>query len=59
MTFGFVSSDTLGDDYYQLNEGGNALVGRRKHRVYELNGRLDVVVDKVDRFKRIIDFRPT
>jgi ribonuclease R len=59
MTFGFVSSDTLGDDYYQLNAAGNALVGRRKHRSYELNGRLDVVVDKVDRFKRIIDFRPS
>jgi ribonuclease R len=59
MTFGFVSSDTLGDDYYQLNAAGNALVGRRKHRTYELNGRLDVVVDKVDRFKRIIDFRPS
>jgi ribonuclease R len=59
MTFGFVSSDTLGDDYYQLNAEGNALVGRRKHRTYELNGRLDVVVDKVDRFKRIIDFRPS
>ena len=58
MTFGFVSSDTLGDDYYQLNAEGNALVGRRKHRLFELNGRLDVVVDKVDRFKRIIDFRP-
>jgi ribonuclease R len=59
MTFGFVSSDTLGDDNYQLNAAGNALVGRRKHRMYELNGRLDVVVDKVDRFKRIIDFRPS
>jgi ribonuclease R len=59
MTFGFVSSDTLGDDYYQLNAEGNALVGRRKHRAYELNGRLEVVVDKVDRFKRIIDFRPS
>ena len=58
MTFGFVSSDSLGDDYYQLNPEGNALVGRRKHRAYELNGRLDVVVDKVDRFKRVIDFRP-
>ncbi|HEY5078579.1 MAG TPA: RNB domain-containing ribonuclease [Opitutaceae bacterium] len=58
MTFGFVSSDTLGDDYYQLNAEGNALVGRRKHHAFELNGRLDVVVDKVDRFKRVIDFRP-
>jgi ribonuclease R len=58
MTFGFVSSDSLGDDYYQLNAEGNALIGRRKHRSFELNGRLDVVVDKVDRFKRVIDFRP-
>jgi ribonuclease R len=58
MTFGFISSDALGDDYYQLNPEGNALVGRRKRHVYELNGRLDVVVDKVDRFMRIIDFRP-
>ncbi len=24
--------DDLGDDYYQLNNAGNALVGRRKHR---------------------------
>ncbi|HZZ19534.1 MAG TPA: RNB domain-containing ribonuclease [Opitutaceae bacterium] len=58
MTFGFVSMDGLGGDYYQLNQEGNALVGKRKHQRYELNGRLDVVVDKVDRFKRIIDFRP-
>jgi ribonuclease R len=58
MTFGFVSSDSLGDDYYQLNPEGNALIGRRRHRAFELNGRLDVVVDKVDRFKRVIDFRP-
>jgi ribonuclease R len=59
MTFGFVSADSLGDDYYQLNSEGNALVGKRKRRSFELNGRLDVVVDKVDRFKRVIDFRPS
>jgi ribonuclease R len=58
MTFGFISMEALGGDYFQLNQEGNALVGRRKHQRYELNGRLDVVVDKVDRFKRIIDFRP-
>jgi ribonuclease R len=45
MTFGFVSSDAIGDDYYQLNNEGNALVGRRKHRRFELNGRLDLVQD--------------
>jgi ribonuclease R len=58
MTFGFVSADALGDDYYQLNQAGTALVGRRRRQTFALNGRLDVVVDKVDRFKRIIDFRP-
>jgi ribonuclease R len=58
MTFGFVSADALEGDYYQLNAEGNALVGRKKHHSFNLNGRLDVVVDKVDRFKRIIDFRP-
>jgi ribonuclease R len=58
MTFGFVAAETIGDDYYQLNNDGTALVGRRRHRSYELNGRLDVVVEKVDRFKRVIDFRP-
>ena len=58
MTFGFVAAEQLGDDHYLLNVAGSALVGRHKHKRYELNGRLDVVVDKVDRFKRMIDFRP-
>ncbi|HEY3757242.1 MAG TPA: RNB domain-containing ribonuclease [Opitutaceae bacterium] len=58
MTFGFVPADSLGDDFYQLNPASTALVGRRKHRRFELNGRLDVVVDKVDRYRRTIDFRP-
>ena len=32
MTFGFVSAATLGDDRYELNAAGTALVGRRKHK---------------------------
>jgi ribonuclease R len=59
MTFGFVSVDTLAGDTYILNTSGSALVGRKRHQTYELNGRLDVVVDKVDRFRRLIDFRPS
>jgi ribonuclease R len=34
------------------------LVGRKHKRRFERNGRLDVVVERVDRFKRLIDFRP-
>lgn len=58
MTFGFVSASALGDDYYTPNNAGTALVGRKRKKTYAANGRLDVVVDKVDRYKRLIDFRP-
>ena len=58
MTFGFISADALSEDHYLLNNAGNALVGRRKHKRYELGGKIDVVVDRVDRFKRMMDFRP-
>ena len=58
MTFGFVSADALGDDHFQLNQAATALVGRRKHKTYAIGSRLDVVVDKVDRFNRLNDFRP-
>ena len=56
MTFGFVPASSLSDDHYTLTNDGSALVGRKTKRRFELNGRLDVVVDKVDRFKRLIDF---
>jgi ribonuclease R len=58
MTFGFVAAATLRDDHYTLNNAGTMLVGRRHQRRLELNGRLNVVVERVDRFKRLIDFRP-
>ena len=58
MTFGFVSVAALADDRYTLNGAGTMLVGRKTKRRFELNGRLDVVVARVDRFKRLIDFQP-
>ncbi|PTX91046.1 RNB domain-containing ribonuclease [Opitutus sp. ER46] len=58
MTFGFISTSVLPDDYYVLNQAGTQLSGRRTKLKFELNGRLPVVVDRVDRFKRLIDFRP-
>ncbi|MBL9203342.1 MAG: RNB domain-containing ribonuclease [Opitutaceae bacterium] len=58
MTFGFVPASALGDDHFWFDEESGALVGRRRKKRYELNGRLPVVVDSVDRFKRVIDFRP-
>jgi ribonuclease R len=57
MTFGYISANSLGDDQYQVNSDGTALVGRKKKRRLELSGPIKVVVEKVDRFKRLIDFR--
>ncbi len=58
MTFGFVAASALRDDYYSLNNSGDALVGRKRKKRFETNQRLAVVVEKVDRFKRLIDFLP-
>jgi len=58
MTFGFVPAEMLPADCYDFAEGEAALTGRRHRRRYALNGRLDVAVARVDRYKRLIDFRP-
>jgi len=57
MTFGFLPVAALPDDIYNPNSTVTALTGRRTKKTYELGGKIDVLVDKVDRFKRLIDFR--
>jgi ribonuclease R len=57
MTFGLIHLSTLRDDLYQLNNAGTALVGRRSKRRLELGQKIGVVTERVDRFKRQIDFR--
>ncbi|PTY06901.1 3'-5' exonuclease [Opitutaceae bacterium EW11] len=57
MAFGFVPTSSMGDDYFALTNDGTSLVGRRSKKRYDLGGHIQVVVDKVDRFKRLIDFR--
>jgi ribonuclease R len=59
MTFGFVSAQVLKDDVYILTNDESELVGRRTKRKFKLNDRLNVVVERVDRFKRLIDFAPS
>ena len=58
MTFGFIPLSTLIDDDYSINNAGDALIGRRTKKAYQLASHLNVAVEKVDRFKRLIDFRP-
>lgn len=59
MAFGMVHISTLDDDFYHPNEDGTALIGRRKKKTYSLGQYISVQVERVDRFKRQIDFRVT
>lgn len=59
MAFGMVHISTLDDDFYHPNEEGTALIGRRKKKTYSLGQYISVQVERVDRFKRQIDFRVT
>ena len=57
LAFGMVHISTLDDDFYHPNPEGTALIGRRKKRTYALGQHIMVQVERVDRFKRQIDFR--
>ena len=54
--FGMVPVSSLKDDFYVLNGAGTAFIGRKTKRRFELGHKVSVVVDKVDRQKRLIDF---
>ncbi len=54
--FGMVPVSSLRDDFYVLNGAGTAFIGRKTKRKFELGHKVTVVVDKVDRQKRLIDF---
>ena len=55
--FGLVHNSTLRDDMYDPTANGTALVGRRTKRKFTLGQKIVVNVERVDRFKRQIDFR--
>lgn len=57
MAFGMVHISTLVDDFYHLSEDGTYLMGRKKKKKYSIAQHIQVEVDRVDRFKRQIDFR--
>lgn len=57
LAFGMIHISTLDDDFYHPNQESTALVGRRKKRTFSLGQTIIVQVERVDRFKRQIDFR--
>jgi ribonuclease R len=58
LAFGFLPLEALRDDRYAPTPSGDALIGRRHRRRLGLNDRLEVIVAKVDRYRRQVDFAP-
>ena len=54
---GLVHISTLDDDFYHYEELRERLVGKRTKRVIQIGDKLKVQVERVDVFKRQIDFR--
>ncbi len=57
MAFGFVPANALGDDLFVQSPDGSALVGRKSKAKFTLGAKIEVEVHKVDREKRLLDFR--
>jgi ribonuclease R len=54
---GLVHISSLVDDYYQFDEFGHTLEGKRSRRRFRLGDRVRVEVARVDVQKRMLDFR--
>jgi ribonuclease R len=54
---GLVHISSLVDDYYQFDEAGHALEGKRARRRFRLGDRVRVEVARVDVPRRLLDFR--
>ena len=56
QAFGFVHISNLGKDMYFLSSNEQNIVGKRTKQIFSLGQRIKVNVNKVDRFKRQLDF---
>ena len=55
---GLVPIRMLGDDFYEMDDAGFSLIGRRTKRVYRLGESIRVRVVSCDPERRLIDFEP-
>lgn len=55
--FGMVHVSNMPGDRYKPNPSGTAMVGRRPGNKFTVGQEIQVKVDKVDRFKRQVDFK--
>ncbi len=54
---GLIHISTLDDDFYHYDEARNQLTGKRTKRIWRIGDNCRVIVERVDVFKRQIDFR--
>ena len=54
---GLVHLSSVDDDFFVFDSVRDQLVGRRTRRVIKLGNRVTVQIDKVDTFKKQVDFR--
>jgi ribonuclease R len=54
---GLVHVESIKDDYYVHDEARHALVGQRRRRTFRLGDPVRILVDRVDLFKRRVDFK--
>ncbi|EDY17811.1 ribonuclease R [Chthoniobacter flavus Ellin428] len=55
---GLIHVSSLPDDFYQFDSTRLRFVGRRKNKTYQIGDVLQVIVSRVDAYKRQIDFVP-
>jgi len=55
---GFLSFSSLGDDYYIFDQGKHQAIGRNNKKRFRLGDPIEVIVVKVDRERREIEFYP-
>jgi len=56
LVFGLLPTSSLKDDLYHVSNDGTELLGRKTKKRIRVGETVKVVVVKVDRFKRLIDF---
>lgn len=54
---GLVPLSTLTEDFFQFDVQRTQLIGRRTRRTIRLGDQVEVVIAKIDRFKKQVDFR--
>ena len=53
---GLVHISNLTDDHYEYDEGHAALIGRSKHRIFQIGQKVRVKVLRVNKEERTVDF---